>query len=330
MWLKANTEASSSTELFESYDGPDAETRTDKLGTFRFEDIPPGHWYVGVAPVEGAAKFPALAEAVELKATEKLVELALKLDAGLFLRGRVIDASGAPVGACDLSAEHLELGTYVFAESQADGTFQLGPLPPGLWELGAGSFSPRGAPSLTVQAEAGAGEVVLQLRAAGAIAGRIVGSSGELIAEAEVTLSSQDPSGWFQTGGAQAGEFRLQGVLPGGYCVWARDSSGAIGSSGTIDVVAGETLRNVEIRLARGAQLALRYTGQDTSARFWLLAGKSRFHFDSFGQGRWATATVPAGPVEIQLEVSDGSTIKTQSITLSADERQEIVWDGKP
>ena len=105
-----------------------------RTGTFRFEDLPPAS---GVLVAHADAYAPAVSEFST--ATEKLVDVHIRLSADGEARGQVLDAAANPVAGAqlivryaDTAAKALMLAGFVGGApiTTADGTFALNGLVP--------------------------------------------------------------------------------------------------------------------------------------------------------------------------------------------------------
>ncbi|HEY3445492.1 MAG TPA: carboxypeptidase-like regulatory domain-containing protein [Myxococcales bacterium] len=214
-----------------------ATVRSLQDGSFRVDGLAAGA-YVLSAAKEGHGHRP---EAVQ--APNESLELRLLAAGGV--KGEVLDERGAPAAGAlveltaprerrpaDAAARPLRKS----AHADAAGKFRFSDLPDGTWLLEA---TPRGDKlaeasafaSATVEVRAGAeAEVRLALEATLSISGLVVDAAGRPIADARVTLSSEDRE---QTGtprrpsfksarSAADGSFELRGLEKGSFRVAAR------------------------------------------------------------------------------------------------------------
>ncbi|HTF90162.1 MAG TPA: carboxypeptidase-like regulatory domain-containing protein, partial [Planctomycetota bacterium] len=330
LWRLASERPNPMPTMFERYQQPMATTRTDSQGQFRFEDVATGDWLVGIAPDE-SSEFPPYAEPVAVRTEGEVVELILRVDARLFVRGMVTDPAGQPIPASFVGG-HLENSwIWIQAETDASGNFELGPLPRGDWILEARGRGEKYAASLPARAAAGAEGVDLQLRLGASIAGRVVDGTTLASAECRLILSRPDlPDGnWVMTS-SRDGAIHFVGLLPGSYLVSARDGGGSIGMSRLIRVAEGEAVEGVEIKLERGAKLRLRYAGEVKRGGYVLFAAGLPINFNRLESGMSAEETVPAGTIDVRWSTPMSPLTKTQTLTIAVGEERELVWDGKP
>jgi carboxypeptidase family protein len=126
-----------------------AVTRTDGSGAFAFAGLAPGRYLVGPAP--RGTYFVPLATAFALPGPGDAV--ALTCWPGVELRGRVRSADGSPVAKATVTASAT--GLFFSGSVKEDGTFRLGPLAPGPYELVARAAGLDSAPLAAQGGDAG-------------------------------------------------------------------------------------------------------------------------------------------------------------------------------
>jgi hypothetical protein len=125
---------------------PVVEIPTDVDGAFTLKHLIPGSWLVRLKPHKAdkeSSSVPSyLGEnrEVELLPGQDL-ELLLQANSGLFISGLAVDNSGLPLVSGKINAHPLdydyEYNTHVRAKLSADGSFRIGPLAEGIWEVDA-------------------------------------------------------------------------------------------------------------------------------------------------------------------------------------------------
>ena len=309
--------------------------RTDEQGEFEFVDVPLGSWYVGIAPeidlLHEAAGFPAYAERIELRSENEVVELELRVEAGLYLSGTVIDQRGDPVADCSLHASLENAQVLSVGETGRSGDFRIGPLLRGTWLLEAQDSMHNYPPSIARSFQSGTDGIVIQLRVGGSIEGMAVGDASPQLQETSFAIARTDGtrSGrWMYE--SDDGAFRFSGLLAGSYVISARDGAGAIGISDAISLAEGQALKGVEIKLVPGAKLELRYAGGSKHAACEVFAAGSPINFVMLEKGESTIVAVPAGAIELRWKEWESQVETTQTITVELGEAREFVWDGKP
>jgi hypothetical protein len=239
--------------------GRDELIRTNEQGIFTWQPPPEGDMRGLTAQAGSPRHAPSAAQPVQAG-----VEAILHVGPGGTVRGRVVDATGAPVKGFliiidDARIEVLMIGgTTAFAPqtfTQDDGSFELGPLQPGRFDLRAQTpdfaqgFA-RDVPVVSGQVTSG---IVIALTASAVVRGRVTAARDGLpIERAQVTLF--DPTGTLPPRTAMtdaAGEFRVPGVAAGRRSVRIRIEGFLTELVSGIDVpAAGEVVRDVQLRQA--------------------------------------------------------------------------------
>jgi hypothetical protein len=261
-------------ERFEPNDTFFAEARTDASGRFSFDDVSPGDWFVGPAaramtlPSRQIAGVLAPIAVPVLVPSNGMVDVVLHTARGLTIRGQVMDASKQPIGYASIQASSVDTPFAVSATGNADGTFLLGPLVAGEYEITAtpsrvtfetlsdhDGARPALAPCAPVRANAGDQSVRLVLRLGGSIRcsldWREVAVRPEDLAELHIEIADADgrPVEWNGAGAS--------GLKPGRYSAFAWSANGScVGRSG-IDVRSGET-SDVALTLHKGARVRVK------------------------------------------------------------------------
>ncbi|MEO6708369.1 MAG: carboxypeptidase-like regulatory domain-containing protein [Planctomycetota bacterium] len=321
--------------LFKDNGKPAAATRTDKLGRFEFADVPVGTWYVGIAPesevLHESAGFPGYAEPIVVSTEGEVVELVLRVEAGLYIRGRVVDQRDNPVAWCSIRGALENTSISELEDSEFSGAFTLGPLVKGTWLLEAYPSLGELTPSPQIRVQSGSEGVVIHLRTGASIEGTIL--DGATLGSVKSTVMIVRANGDQVRGGrirSDDGEFRFEGLTPGTYLIYARDEAGGVGVSDAITVAEDESSKGCQIRLVPGAKLRMRYEGEADYASYMILVGGSLLGFESAEKGRIQDESVPAGAIEVRWTGWESKLTKTESFTVAVGEVRELVWDGKP
>ena len=269
----------------------------------------------------------AQAQLVVVDANSRQVEVVVRVDVGLYLRGTVLDPTGAPAAKISVSAS----GGGAFANDNADqeGRFKLGPVPSGSFTLRAGSMRGPYAMSEDVHATAGDSDIVLRLRVGGSIHGRVVDTTRQP-RECELTVARAEEEFGLMMTTSRNGVLDFTGLLPGTYTVSAKASDGSCGRRSGLIVRAGELIDDVEIVLEPGARLKLRYDGPERYGPYQILLDGVACSSDGAERGKDQVVIVPAGEIEVLWNSRDPKSKHSQKLTLRAGEEREVVWDGKP
>jgi len=216
---------------------------TDAEGRFAWPGVDPGRYRVQVG-ADGYAPWYVLGHAVGASGDDESPGLEIALDRGLTVRGRVVDADGAPIVGAEVLSEHdaafgvlplgivgpiPEIGGRTL--TRADGRFELSGLSTGQPEHSLRASHPeRGAgwarvdssesdsdPSSTL------GEVEIVVARAGSIAGRVAADDGTAKVGSRIIASyvgHVEPCLSFGADLTDAeGRYRIDGLPPGSYAL---------------------------------------------------------------------------------------------------------------
>ncbi|MHB9096596.1 MAG: carboxypeptidase regulatory-like domain-containing protein [Syntrophales bacterium] len=233
--------------------------RTNKQGIFYWQP-PPESDVRGLTAQAGSPRHaPSAVQPVQLG-----VEAILHVGPGGTVRGQVVDATGAPVKGFLIAIDNARIevpmmgGATAFAPqpfAQDDGSFELGPLQPGSFDLRA--HAPDLASGLARDVSVLSGQVtsgiVIELSSVAVVRGRVTAASDGLpIERAQVMLF--DPTDTLPQRTAvtdAAGEFRMPGVAAGRRSLRIQIEGFQTEQTSGIDVpAAGEVVRDVMLRLA--------------------------------------------------------------------------------
>jgi hypothetical protein len=176
-------------ELAAETGGPVHRTMTNADGAFAFGGLGVGRYLLG-ARHDGDAAAPTAAVVGEAAGEEPV---ALSLAPGARCAGRVVDDTGTPLPGLRVRIERsaLALGEDplpALVDSDRDGRFLAGPLPPGSYRIvtaAAGTIQ-RSIPIVTLDAAAAPPAVTVELVRGARLAGRVVDPHGGAAAGAEI------------------------------------------------------------------------------------------------------------------------------------------------
>ncbi len=229
--------------------------RTNELGIFTWQPPPESDVRDLTAQAGSPRHAPSTAQPVQPG-----VEAILHVGPGGTMRGRVVDATGAPVKGFMIAIDDARIEMPMMRKApqpftQDDGSFDLGPLQPGHFDLRvqAPDLAPgfaRDVPVVSGQVTSG---IEIALSALAVVRGRVTAASDGLPLErAHVMLF--DPAATLPPLTAKtdaSGEFRLPGVTAGRRSLRIQIEGFLTELSGGIDVpAAGEVVRDVQLRQA--------------------------------------------------------------------------------
>jgi hypothetical protein len=333
IWLRrAGTDAQGA--FYEQMTNPAIATMvTDSEGGFEFEDVSPGSWRVGLdrgyeKPEPGDKNAVVLVcVRTEIDGSTKTREVTIVAPRGLFITGQLRDASANPVPDFQLNALRLGDATAdlcgagaVFFRSGTDGSFAIGPLVPGKYELVPWSGKLLGA---NLQAEAGQSGLVLQVQLPRVLRGRVLNAATGLPCTAEVQYWLKDEGGWTgeETQSNSSGEFEVSDF--GDYLLLARDEAGGFDERSGIRIEAGSEPVEVSLSLRQGARLELRNESDDARVFFHVFRDERLLVVDSLGAGEHRLVTVPTGAITLETNTGQSPASRVE-LALAAGETRSI------
>lgn len=210
---------------------PEQEAACAEDGSFQFEQVLPGSWFLGPAPAGSqrtalASLFNQDDEASTSEAVEgaivpvgTLIEVlpepseqatVIRVHYGETIAGVVLDPDSNPVAKPYISAECPETGLHEGARARSDGTFVLGPLVSGTYSVKA-YRNEAWLDSDPITAASGSSGLILRLKpSVGSINGRVTNLGG---GEAWADLWPTEGSGWRLGTAVNAdGSFEFKGL----------------------------------------------------------------------------------------------------------------------
>jgi hypothetical protein len=305
---------------------------SDGLGRFSFDRVAPGRWWVG--PVRhvpcGHDCFVGLPIEVRIADASLDSDVLLVDQPGLSIRGRIVDGDGTSASG-RVTAVDVAHGCELSAQAERDGAFLLSPLLPGNYRV-QGSRLQRQAHTEPVVVAAGTDDVRLTLPAGGSLHGRVLGARDEPRTDASVFARRRGPD---ETRAAVIGEstrifilasgdFRVRGVEPGTYDVWATTSEGLFDLVADVDVRAGSELSALSLSMSPGARLRLRCDDESSAGAFEVRAGGVLLYAGELRVGFTQPLVVPAGPVDI-AHTARGGARRTRTVEIVAGEDRFVV-----
>jgi len=302
-----------------------ANARSDEHGSFAFPAVSAGEWLVGIAPPRPKDRWKSLApvaELVRVLGSEGEIDVVLRSDRALFLRGRVVDQDGRPARA-RVTARNTELSVELDAFAESDGAFELGPLPNAEYQLVARSLSGGDAEQCEASATPADTDVVLRLGRGGRLAVRIAPEDGEQL-EAVLCVGRVGSPLMYQ-GRTKHGTRLFESLVPGEYNVSARTDDGFFALRRGIQMSAGEQAENIVLTLSDGAFVDVKYEGPELFALCRLLVDGVVVDFDSVPRGSSAQLVGPPGSVEVCRSDRSGGIAERHVLTLAPGEMRTLV-----
>ncbi len=312
MWLRrADKKVRASLQSYSS--DPTVTGKSDAQGRFHFDGVEPGIWWVGPSvhppgtPLS-ADDVTSMAEVVEVADGQSDVDVTLHVDRGLFIRGHLLDSKGNPPSAGMVAA--VEMSQHIYESASLMGgksEFTVGPLSAGHYRLvGSSGFSAE-AESLPVEADAGAENVELRMRAGASLSGRVIGVDDSPV-PAKMWMTQRD-SKTFGVHGVPCkkdGTFEAQGLLAGVYDIAASSTEGAVGLLEGVELKTGDSLTNLKIRLQPGGHVRVRHDGPERYANIEIITHGIVVDLEGLERGASQEFAAPAGSVIVQAAYHEG------------------------
>jgi len=189
----------------------------DALGRFQLAGLAPGTWRLQASAPEFVDSLPVEVEVP----TSGPVELALRR--GGRLAGRVVDATGAPVGGAELEFAPQSTPASEWTTSDPAGNFVFEPLAPSFGWLRARAQGHASSDRIAIEVgREFTDEVVLHLAPAGRIEGRTVDLAGQPLPGEYVTLKGLRHDDEQHVVSAEGGHFEFVDLRPGEYVLSAQ------------------------------------------------------------------------------------------------------------
>jgi hypothetical protein len=334
IWLQRNSFAGYFLPQVENKDV--ARSTTDSDGRFEFKDVAAGTWWVGprayygVDEAHAAMSIAPLAMQVDVGSAPSQ-DIVLHLHRGIYIRGQVLDPSGARVTSGWVRGGLNSDSMAVTADITSAGEFSLGPLGPGPCALQASGQLPFAA-SDVVKAEAGARDVILRLRPGATLRGRFVdartgaATTGEIMLTPEVSRPGTFGSG-LSTNTREDGSFEIKELEPGRYGIVGIGTGGRFGVlTGVDSTPAGQTATEIVVPLSSGATLRMKYDGAKKRIRVSIT---THGLLVSWGEEILPTKTiekhVPPGALLLKVIGDDDAELRSMAVDVAAGEVKDIV-----
>jgi hypothetical protein len=319
-----------------SFEDPAARNTTDEQGRFHFDDVSLGDWLIGPKPIarwdkdaKTADAFVGFAQLVHVETGTRQLQVTLRVDRGLFFSGLVLGPVGEAVAECHVQAIINDLSWQDSDTTDAAGHFAIGPVPAAAFSLRADGDGSRYASSAPISARPGDQGIVLRVQLGCAVRARATGPDGQP-RKCDFTLSRTDDALRFARMQPGRDLATFGGLEAGAYCLSACSPDGLFGQYPRIALHPGEDVGLVDIQLEPGAKLRLRYEGSDDFANFAIFNGGAFICGDGAERGHSSVHVVPADTVEVRWRQRSDRTEASRSVTLTAGEERELVWDGTP
>jgi protocatechuate 3,4-dioxygenase beta subunit len=236
---------------------------TDGEGRFRLDGLPPGT--VDLA-VRAAGYLLRRLPAVPVPEEGDGEGLEISLEKGSVLEVRALDGRGVPVAGASIEARRIDStapemrGFFNQGRTDAEGRCRLDDMEPGRYSVSARSEE-HGYAEATLVVKSGVNARDLVFSGGVEVSGRVSDENGAPVPSAILSLQPLEPGAAFTAPGSADGTFRFPAVGDGTF----RLSGSAPGFAETFAPeeirVAGQEVRGLDLRFARGATLTGRVLG---------------------------------------------------------------------
>ncbi len=260
---------------------------------------------------------------------ETAVDADLKAFRGLYISGTLYSSSGQPKK--DGIQAIRKLGGSITAMSNHEGAFKIGPIIPGQYTLYSGAMgADMDTSSIPVLAQAGDSDVEIRLRLGGRIVGTVVDQTTRAKLAAQVGYRPIGVKRGGYTSHIDDGDFELGALIPGACNIVVETSDGRIAVVQGLQIVAGETLEDLEIAVPAATHIEVHYQGTAERVFVSTYSNGARLNFN------WVYPSIPkrfpTTPGQITLETKvrreDGSwqvaSSQTIQVALGAVQRVDI------
>jgi hypothetical protein len=259
--------------------------------------------------------------------------LELVLGPGLAVRGFVRDANGEPLDDFRVSARRVSFPGKPWDEEgmpterfrDTGGAFELNGLQPGTWSVFASARNRVDSDAVEVQLP-GADAIELVVAPEAVVRGTVLDAAGNPAPDLYVSASPADgdDDSDFRFGGQvpdetdRDGEFALDGLRSGRTLLRAADHAGVPRASLEVELVAGQTLAGVVLRMAPGGGLEVeivdRHGRPQAGVTGWMHAPEGEFQsaFTTDVDGRFTGADLPAGKLRVQANDPEGLALTAE------------------
>lgn len=306
-----------------------AHQTTNADGLAVFDDVPPGIWWLGPAkedpnPERAGELVAALATRIELDQRREQ-EVTLQVHRGLYLRGRIVDSSGAAVARAFVGCEHESIAGHVTGDVGADGRFELGPVASGVHLVRA---IPHGVflPPEPVRSEAGGSEILITLARGGVLSGRVVDAAIGTGTRADLMCSRGGNSAPTLASIGDEGAFRFSGLEPGTYTVVARTPDGRAGYVADVAIATEGARDDLRIELSPAARLQLRRSGGPERASIAIRIADAIVFTEELPRGVQRELFVPAAALSVSLTIG-AEPPRVRTVETRAGATAEVVFE---
>jgi hypothetical protein len=267
-----------------------------------------------------------LADVVEIPDGSAEIVHDITVYRGLYIRGRVLDPSGAPVKGGYVSAMSEDARVFIGAQVEKNGSFASGPLVPGSYRLNASAYD-GSAGSEPVTARAGDENVELRCRAGSAATGRVVDAKTKEPCRANVAVASRASKSIMMLECEADGVFRFKGLEPGPCDLGAHTEDGRAGILRGVELTSGSQIEGLVIEVSPGAHVRVRNESKAHVVSVNVLSQGVPVSLDGVEPGTSHVFVAPAGHVTVRFQAIKVEGKPERELDLAVGEEKEVVFD---
>lgn len=291
-------------------------TTTDSVGRASFESVGPGNWCVTISEKQQDSELAPPAPAIhrfEVLPGQKQIQIDLDVYRGLYISGKLYSSNGEPCKKGSVGASGMDGGS-LNARTDLEGAFKVGPLLPGQYLLRSGSMGDKmDTLAIPVSAQAGDENVEIRLRLGGRAIGTVVDKATKTRLAAQVGYRPIGEKRGAYTAHIDDGIFDIGGLIAGTCNIVVETSDGRIAVVQGLQIVAGETLEDLEIAVPAATHIEVHYQGSAERIYVSTYSNGARLNFN------WVYPNIPkripTSPGQITLETKVRKEDKSWQVT---------------
>jgi hypothetical protein len=311
--------------------------RSGAGGEYAIEDVAAGKWWIGPAPSRAYRDGPSqdaiapLAVMVEIPEGAAEVRQDLVVRRGLYIRGRVVDASGAPAARAAVFGASEDHEGHESVGADDEGAFAFGPLVPGRYRLKAIGGADQ-VWSDPVIASAGDEGVVLTVALGATLSGMVVDAISGAPCPARLTVTSDSVAEPLRMLAETMpdGTFSLQGMQPGTYDLAAHTDDARVGIVRGLVIAHNTRHSGPVLRVSAGARVRMRYDGKSRYGTFEVLSDGAIVGIDTLENGTTSSQPVPAGRCVVRFTLWDPTRTQEKVMQLAVGEEKSCAFTDTP